>query len=473
MKKLLYIFLFATNIVMSANHTPHDDQIMDIEQFYSEQSHHIIANHSAQTSNPEAIADTYTNLRALGAPVPPPSSTWTQPLIIDNNNPAFNNTSVYQFQSNIVYNPGIRYTYPTTYTDYPAAIIVAKDNMTIDLNGFNLSLDPSSSPNFLTNSPTYGIAVYQGVKNLKIISSTAVNRKGSITGFSGYAIYAAGIIQNYNSYDINSNYIKNLVIDNLLITQNINGIYVLNAIQATISNTHLIYNFSPRALFAINFYNVLNGIIESCRINQNYTFSHVIGINLTNTVNGQVQSCQITANRSMQNGNSTGIKVAAVGSGLLLSTANSIENCDINRNTCSYTASRESIGIDLTAGSIHNIIENCSCALHGPIPSASPPPTPAIIGIGIRLDGSDFNQINSNRCGYNSTYGISDTNRASTSFFTRNFCALNLIANYNVMVPNPPGPTIPLPTIILSSGDLNGYTGAGPILSNLETSIPS
>ena len=77
--------------------------------------------------------------------------TWTQPLIIDENNHQFDDTSVVNFKENITYKPSKGYTYPSTYNDYPAAIIIAKDNITIDLAGFTLSLDPSSKPNFMIN----------------------------------------------------------------------------------------------------------------------------------------------------------------------------------------------------------------------------------------------------------------------------------------------------------------------------------
>ncbi len=450
MKKILCILLLLPHLLQAGSE---DDNAC----------HNLIDQMAIRTISEDELND----IRATSNP----SSTWTKPLIIDNNNPNFANTNIYQFESDIIYNPGLKYTYPPTYSDYPAAIIVAKDNMTIDLNGFNLSLSPASTANFLTNSPTYGIAVYQGVKNLKIISSAPITRKGSITGFSGYAIYATGLLQSYNTYDIFLNYIKNLTIDNILITQNINGIYILNAVQVSITNTHIIYNFSSRPLFGVNFINVLNGFVELCRINQNYSFSDIIAINLRDTTNNQVNACEISSNRSIVDGNATGIKVSAVGGGLLSSIANTIENTNINRNLCSYTANKKSIGINITSGSLHNVINNCNADLHGNVPSSASPPSPLPVGIGIQLEDSDFNQINNNRCGYNSDYGISDTDTPSTSFFTKNFCALNLTANYSVIVPGTSGP-IALPTIILSSGDLTAYTGAGPILSNLETLVP-
>ncbi|MDP3793107.1 MAG: hypothetical protein Q8Q89_05290, partial [bacterium] len=132
---------------------------------------------------------------------------------------------------------------------------------------------------------------------------------------------------------------------------------------------------------------------------------------------------------------------------------------------------KTSIGINIASGSLHNVIDSCNADLHGNVPSSASPPSPLPTGIGIQIDNSAFNQINSNRCGYNENYGISDTDSPSTSFFTKNFCALNLDANYNVIVPSTSGP-IALPTLILSSGDLTSYTGAGPILSNLETLVP-
>ena len=402
-------------------------------------------------------------------------SVWTNPLIIDANNHDFDNLSVVKFTENIVYKPTPQYVYPSPYTYYQAAIIVAKDNVTIDLSGFNLSLDPSSAANFLTYNPTYGIAVYQGVKNLKIISSTPSNSnnamKGSISGFSGYAIYAYGITQSYNTYDVYSNYIKNLTIDNLLITQNINGIYILNGIQPNISNTNVIYNYSSRPLFGMYLSNVFNGQIDTCKVNQNYSYSDMCGICLQNTINIKITDSEANLNRSLQSGDTTGILIT--GNAIHSSLGNEIINCHTSRNLCAYVAGKKSIGINIQNLSFHNVIEGCRAALcsYSPLfPGATPPIVPPL-GIGFQINGGQSNQIFNNQATYNDTYGYSDTLLpVSTSFWSKNTAALNGVGgtnNYNVNVPSSGGP-IPLPTTKIYINNLDAFTGAGPQLVNIE-----
>lgn len=428
------------------------------------------------TNNPANAAPNSTNTPKPAIANKRPQSVWTNPLIIDANNHDFDNLSVVKFTENIVYKPTPQYVYPSPYTYYQAAIIVAKDNVTIDLSGFNLSLDPSSAANFLTYNPTYGIAVYQGVKNLKIISSintSASNSiKGSISGFSGYAIYAYGITQSYNTYDIYSNYIKNLTIDNLLITQNINGIYILNGIQPTISNTNVIYNYSPRALFGIYLSNVLNGQIDTCKVNQNFSYSDVCGIYLQNTISFNVIDSEINFNKSLQNGDTTGVLIT--GNAPKSSLGNEIRNCNTTRNLCAYTATNKSVGINIQNISFYNVITGCRSALcsHSPLfPGATAPITPPT-GIGIQINGGKSNQIFNNEATYNDTYGFSDTLLpASASFWSKNTAALNGDGtnNYNVNVPTSTFPFVtPLPTTKIYLDNLDAVTGAGPLLVNIE-----
>lgn len=449
-------------------------------------SNFIGAQYDQNTPQPQINNTTITayDMRALQGPATPvkptdllsqatpikPSSIWAQPLIIDNNNPEFNNKSVFKFEDNILYKPSAQYTYPIAYNSYPAAIIIAKDNVTIDLAGFSLSLDPSSASNFLTNNPIYGISVVPGVKNVKIISSSSLEQKGSIFGFSGFAIYIYGMTQSYNTYDVYSNMVKNIVINNLLITQNINGIYILNSLEASISNTNIIYNYSPRPLFGIYYSNVLNGHITSCRINQNFTFSDVCGIALQDTINITVQNCETNANRSVKNGNATGILIT--GSSSSSSSANELLNCHATRNLCAYLTGKKSIGFSINNGSFHNVIENCRAALcsHSPSYAGTPAPTIPPQGIGFQLNGANSNQVFNNQAAYNDTYGFADSLLPSTSFWTKNMAILNILANYHVTLPSGSG-TEPLPTLVLYLNDLDGFTGAGPQLVNIEVKV--
>lgn len=394
-----------------------------------------------------------------------PTATWTKPVILDASYP----TNNYTLESNTIYKPTPFYSYPQTYTSYPAAIIIAKDNITVDLAGCNLSLHPSSAGNFLLNNPTYGISVYQGVKNVRIISSTPL-QKGSISGFSGAAIYINGSAQSFNNYDIYSNMVKNVTILNLLITQNINGIYIANALRANVIDTDIIYNYSARAVYGIYCTNILEGLISNCQVNQNLSFTDIYGICLNDTINFTVQNSLMNGNRSFQNGNATGLLITASSS--ITSTANQISNCVANRNLCSFVTGKTCIGFNINNLSNHNVIEKCSASFctHGPLYPGTSTPVTYPQGIGFQIDTGLFNQMHNNRSGYNDTYGFYDTAASSSSFWTSNTGLLNDTANYSVTVPTSTG-SEPLPTIILYPNDLTPYSGSGPLLANIEVQL--
>ena len=413
--------------------------------------------------NIETIEQDTTNNR-IGDPIIPPKyhHVWTKPTIVDKNNHDYDDLSTIKLEGNVVYKPGLKYPYPSTYSSYPAAIIVAKDNMTIDLNGYTLSLDPTSAPNFLTNSPVYGIAVYRGVKNLKIISSSPLNQKGIITGFSDFAIYIDGLDESYNSYDIYSNRVKNVLIDNILITQNLNGIYVANALEITVSNTNLIYNYTARPFFGIYFSNILEGIIDNCKINLNSSFTDMHGINLEDTINVTVQNSQTNSNRSSQTGHAIGMQITQIND----SSGNQILNCTSSGNLCASVNGQKSIGFNIDNQSHHNVIENCNAFLNSQVPGSG-----VTQGIGFQIDTGINNQIHKNKSGYNDTYGFYDTAVISTSFWTSNSGIFNGTSNYNIIVPTALGST-QLPRIVVTPDDLTAYLAAGPVLANISVELP-
>ncbi|MBV8660776.1 MAG: right-handed parallel beta-helix repeat-containing protein [Candidatus Dependentiae bacterium] len=520
MKKILFIILFP--FLIKANTEPDNENEIDIATYIADEEN-IRVNIGPlgplpiQPGLPTTLPSQLTHPTPPTPPTPEkpqrPPTVWTQPLIIDANNHDFDHKSTVTFVENVVYKPATNYLYPNIYYNYPAAIIVAKDNITIDLAGFTLALDPSSASNFMVNSPMYGIAIYQGVKNVKIISSSSHEKKGTISGFSGFAIYMLGINQSYNNYDVFSNYIKNPTIDNILITQGINGIYMSYALQPTISNCDIIYNYSPRPLYGIAFSSVLNGNVDSCRINQNFSYSDIFGIYLFNTINVTVSSCQANVNRSLKNGNATGICITGtqallnngVGTIPTTSAANKISKCEVNQNLCANVDGATSIGINITTYTHHNAVEDCDVFLSGHSLLYPGNPAPPFLnptqGIGIQINQSPLNQITGCRSGYHDTYGFYD-NYASTpsplpppapditiptSFWTKNIAILNgtfsntppyipVGANYNVMVANSSGPippVVPLPTTVLTPDNLTAFTGSGPQLVNLEVKILS
>lgn len=424
----------------------------------------------------KALATSTVTQAALTAKETQPQKTiiWTKPLIIDRDNPDFDGITSFTLPCNIIYKPDTLYVYPWIYRNYEAAIIINKDNFTIDFNGYNLSLQAPASSNFLLNNPTYGISLYQGVKNTRIISSArhgenAKIYKGSITNFTGYAIFASGSQKSYNSYDVYSLLIKNLLIDNLLITQNRNGIYIENALRPIITNTDIIYNYSPQILYGIYYSYILNGLIDSCNINQNWSYIDTYGMYLQDTTNVTVQNSQTNANRSLRSGNVTGILLTASPLSAT-SSDNTISNCTANRNLCANVADKASIGFYINNISRHNVIENCTSLNSGHTntpPGQADPITPPD-GIGFKIESSDFNNITKNTAGYHATYGFYDSSSLSTSFFTANTSMFNLI-NFNVIVPNRSGiGSGQLATTNLYLNDISAFTGAGPQLTNLS-----
>ena len=388
--------------------------------------------------------------------------TWTEPIIINDKNPI----DVITFTNNVNYKPGKNYNYPSYYQNYPAAIIIDRNNVTIDLAGFNLSLDPSSATSFLVNNPTFGIAITAGTKNIKIISSSSLNSKGSISEFTGYAIYGLGSNQVFNSYDIYQNYIQNIEINNLLLTANASGIYLSDALQANITETNIVYNFSSRATYGIYYSNVLQSSIRNCNVNQNYSWINMIGMYLQDTINCSVINCQASYNRSLKNGDAIGIQLTATS--LLGSFVNTIFKCTANTNLSSYTTGKESIGFLINGHSHTNIISECQTFYntHGPS-FGSVPPLIGPKGYGIKIEQSNNNQVSKNLSGYHSHFGYLDISLISSSFFTNNVGIFNTVANYAVDIANGVG-SEPLPVLEIYQNDLEVYNYQTPNFMNLS-----
>jgi|GEM_PF-1351882 len=396
--------------------------------------------------------------------------TWNTPLIIDNNNEFFNTISTIKFEENIVYKPSLSYRYPPAYIDCPAAIIIAIDNITIDLAGFNLSLDPASAPGFLNSNPIYGISIAPGVKNTKIISSTSLDKKGSISGFPGFAIFGEG---NYPSFNFNKydSMINTVIIDNIVMLSNLGGISMTHALQVEISNVDIYYSFGSRIIYGIYFENVLNGLIKETTVNQNHSYLDVVGIYLLDTVGILINKCTAGFNRSLQYGYAVGMQIT--GSSLTTSHDNTISNCVANGNLCSYVTARESVGILINGDSTNNYLYNniTNSNSFGPVFNGATPPITNPKGYGIKLDSTFKNQIYNNTAGYNGDYGFYDSAAISTSFFSKNTALFNDF-NYDVTIETSAITIGPLPTVVLYQYNLATYTGSSTLLENIEITNP-
>ncbi|AXK60323.1 hypothetical protein [Candidatus Chromulinivorax destructor] len=402
----------------------------------------------------------------------PKSVVWNSPLIINESNHFFDTQSVVKFEENVVFNPGSTYTFPADYVNYPAAIIIGKSNITIDLNGFNLSLDPKSASNFAVNRPIHGISIMPGVQNIKIISSTEKGQTGTISNFSGYGIYGNGFSTQFNAataqttYNIHESLIQNIFIENILIYGNLGGISLTNVLQIIINFVAVSYSFGNQDVYGIVFNKVFNGAITNSKINQNYSNKDVFGIAFIDTISTSITNSLIDNNRSVLQ-NVTGVLIRS--STLSLSRNNKVDSCNIVGNTCANVTGMQVIGINII-GTVNNTIGNCTVATNFYGPSLNPPATSAET-YGIKLDGTFQNSIADNTVAYHGTCGIIDTATLSSSLFIRNVAIMNEI-NYSAQVQD--GVTvggIPLPTTIVYPGNLTAYTGSGPLWQNIDVRL--
>jgi len=409
----------------------------------------------------------------LNDPVLTPKSViWNSPLIINDLNHFFDTQSTITFEENVVFNPGANYTYPDDYANYPAAIIIGKSNITIDLNGFNLSLDPKSASNFLSNKPIHGISIMPGVQNIKIISSTNILDFGSISNFSGFAVYANGFSNQFSAafantvYNIHENLIQNILIENILMYGNLGGISATNVLQILVNLVAVSYSTGNQDVYGINFNKVFNGIINNCKINQNYSNSNVIGIQLLDTISGSISNTLVDNNRSLHN-NSTGVIISSTTG--VISRDNRIVNCSITGNICGFVLGKQVIGVHITGASVNNLVQSCIITSNA-YGSGLIPPITNPEAYGIKLENSFKNVIGENSVSFHTTCGIIDTATLSSSLFTRNICIFNTL-NYSATVVTGPATSGPLPTTIVYPGDLTAYTGAGPLWQNVDVRL--
>jgi len=367
----------------------------------------------------------------------------TEPIIISSDNSSFDDISNFTFQENIIYNPSVSYTYPTEYTDYPAAIIINKDNVTIDFSGFSLLFDPTSA----SNNKIHGIAVMPGVKNLKIISNTSTEKKGCITGFLGFAIYMLGRSANNNNLNSYTNSIMSPSIHNLHVIQNNSGIYIGNSIQPSISYCDIHYNYSSAITYGIHLSQTIDGIVNNCNVNMNSSITDVYGIQLEDVSNTSIQNSTFNFNRSLTSGGTIGISIT--GTSTETSSDNRIINCTANGNICAQDNSKESIGICIDSPSSYNTIQNCITLRQNcnKLTTGSNDSTTFSNSYGIKINNSEFNQLIENKSGYNN-YGFHDSLIPSTSFYFENLSVKNRSKNYEVFISNSlnDGYSIPLPT---------------------------
>jgi len=387
---------------------------------------------------------------------------WEEPLIIDESS-AFKNIGTIRFKEDIIFKPS------ANSTGVVAAIVVNKDNMTIDLYGYTLQFDSSEIGGLNTTQQIHGIYINPGVKNTKIVSSKSQDSVGAISRFTGYAIYASGnSTETNNNYDFFTNKIKQISIENILIAGNLNGIYLRRVEEATIHNSKIINNISYNTLYGINILNSQDIKITDCKVNQNISHASLTGIYIKDSIGVSVSNTQASYNKSLMTGNVAGITITASSASSCHS--NSIFNCQANSNLCAYVNDTQSIGFHLKNQTFNNVIEKCIADgnSYGDYPQNNQTPTTPPLGYGIKLENSNSNQITDNILKSNLSYGFYDNLTGSTSFYTKNKSLYHPVANYDVFYITGTDATQPLEVITIYPGDLSTVAENLSPYSNIE-----
>jgi hypothetical protein len=399
---------------------------------------------------------------------------WTQPLVIDGTSPMFDNVGIVRFKENIVFKP--------TDGSYSAAIIIDRNDVTIDLYGFNLELDSSEIDGLLSNHVIHGIFIKPGVKNIKILSSASQDRQGSISRFTGYGIYAeGGTNPTMNAIQIYNNQIKDLEFHNITISECFNGIYLKQVAYGILDRINIIHNTSLiNTLYGIYCLSCSNLEIKHCRVNENYSNYNVYGIYLKNTIGCTIKHTEANFNKSVHNefitqsphvGSISGMTI--IGTSTINSHSNIIFNCQANDNICGTVSEAEIIGFHLAENTFNNVIEQSQASYNHHNKNTEDLTDLEIlpIGYGFKIENSHHNQIISNQANSNLNYGFYDDADASTTIYTGNKSFYNPI-NYDVVFKTNVSETQPLSRITIYPSDLSAALNTISPLVNIEMQAP-
>lgn len=431
----------------------------------------------------------HNNTDALGNPLSPAVNCWDNALTITDSDSRFDGVNVIKIQENITFKPS---TTMCTGTENLAAIIVEKDNMTIDLSGFSIAMD---GQNLMPNPPTtscstetgcatpncvaqvHGIIIKKGVKNTKIISTTQQHNhtNGSIHGFTGFGI----VIEGDTGIDET---VKEVSIDNIQIYDCFSGIWGQNASNVNVTKTKTNNNCNYENVYGMKFDNVAHLYIMGSQASSNKSCKNVYGIQLNDVAHSLIQDTECSKNQSVatavttMTGSVYGVHMTASAPNKTF--ANKLKNCTVTANLCSETNSSECVGIQLDSNTAHNIIEECSVLANNFNATTSPPNA-----FGIKLDNSNYNELTKNKVGFNgnvttaptnANIGIYDTlqTTGSTSLFTSNISFFNGsmgTSNYSIKFKkNQTSPLEDFKATVIYAANLEGVATTTPTLGNLD-----
>ena len=413
-------------------------------------SSNISTNTSTTATNTTGISGSVTSIVVLknlsGTGHNGGSANWDYPLNITTSTTG----NVFTLSENIVFST------IANITAESAAIVVGKDNVTIDLGGQTLSTT-------VTGNFVHGIYIKPGIKGTQIISSTQnVNNKGIIQDFKGYGIYIAGS---------SGSTVKNTSIDNISCAYNSKGLYAEYAHDISITNSNFIANTSSSVLVhGIYMANIKNALISNVKANANNTSAaaNAYGIYFENATNSIIEHSSADLNFSTGTGGSAyGIYITSTVSAT--SSSNSIVSSTANENYCAATntANQEAVGIMLTTNAsttTSNTISSCTTQRNVFTGSTATNPN----GYGIKINGINNNMIKGCTSSYNKTNGILDTAvNTSTNTYHSNTCTKNGSdgsTNYSVSFT-----TGPLNVLRVNFRDYMGIHNALSAYANIET----
>lgn len=246
--------------------------------------------------------------------------------------------------------------------------------MTIDLSEFAIVMDGSQlspqppSPCPVDNNCTdpgcvpivHGLYIKPGVKNTRIISSTAENThtRGSFKKFSGFGIFIEG------DTGVNQK-VEEVFVNNIRIYNCYGGISAQHASNINITRTEANNNCQYGTLYGMKFVDISELYVVGCQASSNRSCNNIYGIYLEDTCEAFIEDTECSKNRSSgTTGSVSGIHITATSP--TTSYANTIKKYTVFSNMCGSDTSAECVGIYLGstmpasfAGTAHNIIQDC------------------------------------------------------------------------------------------------------------------
>jgi len=316
-----------------------------------------------------------------------------QPTDFSNKQLVISSPGTYTFQKSIIFQDTL---------GFDCAIKIDSSNVTIDLNDQYFTTgnyaDNELSPvccRSRTASSSCGIIITAGKRNITI-------KNGTISGFPGFGIKAAGT---------SSNTVQNVKIDDVFINNNSSGISFAHTIDASIEKSTMNRNCGTSTTYGAFIDTCTSVYINQTQSNSNCSDANAYGFFIQSSKEVKLQNC--LANTNDADGESSGF-FGSQSEGI------QILNSQANNNK-SDSSSNGSIGICLQS--------SIDCQVKGN--KAIGNEAPSSNSYGILLDGSNYCSVEENRVDQQ-TYGIIDTKTdSSTSLFMRNVAFRNT-NNYSV-----------------------------------------